>query len=79
MFASFKTHLEDGAENLDNLYGFLGELSAKLDINHQAISVKVSALSLAVSPIKDSLTSVQTQLSAMLTLLDEAIKVNHNF
>ena len=79
MFASFKTLLEDGAENLDNLHGYLGELSAKLDINHQAIAVKVSALSLAVSPMKDALTNVQNQMRAMLTHLNEAIKVSHFF
>ena len=79
VFASFKTLLEDGAENLDNLHGYLGELSAKLDINHQAIAVKVSALSLAVSPMKDALTNVQNQMRAMLTHLNEAIKVSHFF
>jgi len=75
VFTSFKTLLEDGAENTDNLHGFLGEVSAKLDINHQAIEVKVKAMSLAVSPLKDALTNVQTQLTAILTLVDEAIKV----
>ena len=75
-----KENSDTGVDILENINGFLGELSAKMDLNHQAVTTQNRSLSNLVSPCKDSITQTRTQLGSMFTVLNNVLKViSHKF
>ena len=74
-FSTCKSILEDGLDTLDNLNGFIGELSSKFDLNHKAVTSQVTTVAAPLVAMKGSLLQVETKLSAMLELVKDALKV----
>ena len=66
---------ENSIDSLENLNEFLGEVSAKMDLNHQDTSSQARAVSSTLAPCKDSVVETRAQLGSILLLLNEALMV----
>ena len=72
---SIKNMAETSLDNLDNLNEFLGEVSAKMDMNHQDAVSHAKTVSGTINPCKDSIAETRAQLGTIILLLNDALLV----
>ena len=70
---------ENSLDSLENLNDFLGEVSAKMDLNHQDTVSQARSVSSTLTPCKDSIVETRAQLGSILLLLNDALTVKPLF
>ena len=75
VLSSIKSLAETSIDSLDNLNEYIGEVLAKIDLNHNTLADQTTAVTNSITPCKDSIVHTRTQLSSILLLLNEALLV----
>ena len=70
--SSLKSLCDDNIETVDNLQGFLGEVSEKININQQEVLTKIGNATKAISHLKDGISGLESQTGQVLQYIKDS-------
>ena len=70
--SSLKSLCDDNIETVDNLQGFLGEVSEKINLNQQEVLTKIDNATKAISHLKDGISGLESQTGQVLQYIKDS-------